>query len=64
LPRNWRAHLPLSPPGTSTSDRILSRAEEGGAAASALVQGALARAVAGVQAAAGGAAAGATALGR
>ena len=55
-------HQPSTAP--SASDRLLARAEEGSTAAASVVQGAWARALAGVQAAAGGAAAAGTAIGR
>ena len=56
--------IPLHSTGPSASDRLLARAEEGSTAAASVVQGAWARALAGVQAAAGGAAAAGSAIGR
>lgn len=54
----YRAHTQTQKSGAaSASDRLLARAEEGSAAAQALVSSALARALAGASAAAGGAAA-------
>lgn len=64
FPSSTLFHSPNPSAGPSASDRLLARAEEGSTAAAAVVQGALARAVAGVQAAAGGAAAAGSAIGR